>query len=434
MFPAFQSHNKLVGSVNPCQDGDLVGRQFLPVLNIQRGGNELSNLLIGIDVSKNCCTAQGLDNHGHKQFYIEFSMEAQGFSALLRQIKNHSKDMSKVYVAMESTGCYNINLFCYLSSQGIACYIVNPLLISNYAKLSLRKTKTDKKDSLTIARFLLAHKESLRKAHFSKDIQDVRDLSRERESLTGLISGMKNDIKRLLQITFPELQSVCNTIFTETMLNFLRQFPSARMIRNANPQAIEKALIHGKRVLYSAEDIIKAAKGSVASDSGAKELILSEKASTVLYLQGKRQKITELLIDSCKSMRVDDLNIITSIGGVSDITGSTFLAELGDISNFSSHKHVIAFAGLDPAVYQSGQYEGKGKISKRGNKHLRRVIFLMTMCVVRSNSVFRDYFQRRKQEGLAPIKALFATSHKLIRVIFSMLSKKTLFRKAVIDV
>jgi transposase len=394
----------------------------------------LSDLLIGIDVSKNFCAAQGIDNDGHKQFYIEFSMNAQGFYTLLRQIKKHSKDVSEVCVAMESTGCYNINLFCFLSSQGIACFIVNPLLISNYAKLSLRKTKTDKKDALTIARFLLAHKESLRKTHYSKDLQDVRDLSRERESLTGLISGMKNDIKRLLQITFPELQSVCNTLFTETMLNFLIQFPSARIIRNTNPQAIEKALIHGKRVLYSAEDIIKTAKVSVASESDAKELILSEKASTVLYLQKKMQKITELLIASCESRQVDDFNIIKSINGISDITGSTFLAELGDIRNFSSHKHVIAFAGLDPAVYQSGQYEGKGKISKRGNKHLRRVIFLMTMCVVRTNTVFKEYFQRRKEEGLAPIKALFATSHKLIRVIFAMLSKKTLFRKEVVDV
>jgi transposase len=311
---------------------------------------------------------------------------------------------------------------------------VNPLLISNYAKLSLRKTKTDKKDSFTIAQFLRAHKSSLRKTHISKDIQDVRDLSRERESLTDLISNMKKDIKRLLQITFPELPNLCNRMFTETMLNFLRQFPSARMIRSADPQDIEKGLMHRKRVLYSAEDIIKAAETSVASESAAKELILSEKVATVLYLQEKMQKITELLVESCESMRIDDLTIMKSIGGISDITGSTFLAELGDIRDFSSHKHVIAFAGLDPAVYQSGQYEGKGKISKRGNKHLRRVIFLMTMCVVRSNSAFRNYFQRRKKEGLAPIKALFATSHKLIRVIFAMLSKKTLFQKEVVDV
>jgi transposase len=394
----------------------------------------MSILYIGIDVSKDVSSAQGIDRDGNKQFYVEIPMDSKGFSILLRKIKAHNKDLSEVAVAMESTGCYHINLLCFLLSQGILCFIVNPLLISNYAKLSLRKTKTDKKDSLTIARFLLANKDTLTSTLFCQDIQDLRDLSRERESLTDHISRMKNDIKRLLHITFPELQSLCKTIFTETMLNFLKQFPSARIIRNADIQDIENALIHKKRVLYHAIDIVKMAKVSVATSSRAKELILSEKASTVLYLQEKKQKITELLIESCELMRIDDLNIITSIGGVSDITGSTFLAELGDIRNFTSHKHVIAFAGLDPAVYQSGQYKGKGKISKRGNKHLRRVIFLMTMCVVRTNSVFKKYFQRRKQEGLAPIKALFATSHKLIRVIFAMLSKKTLFRKEVLVV
>ena len=363
----------------------------------------MSNLLIGIDVSKNFSAAQGINEDGNKQFYVEFSMDAEGFTTFLKTVKTYSKNISEVLVAMESTGCYNINLFCFLSSKGISCYIVNPLLISNYAKLSLRKTKTDKKDSLTIARFLLEHKSSLRKTHISPDIQDIRDLSRERESLTDLISNMKNDIKRLLQITFPELQTVSNKIYTETMLNFLKRFPSAQKIRDADPQDIEKALKYKKRVEYLAQDIIKAANVSIASESSAKEIILSEKVSTVLYLQEKMQKITDLLIESCKAMRIDDLNVITSIGGVSDITGSTFLAELGDIRNFSSSKHVIAFAGLDPAVYQSGQYKGKGKISKRGNKHLRRVIFLMTMCVVRTNCVFKDYFQRRKQEGLAPI-------------------------------
>jgi transposase len=125
------------------------------------------------------------------------------------------------------------------------------------------------------------------------------------------------------------------------------------------------------------------------------------------------------------------LDIIRSIDGVSDITGSTFLAEIGDISNFVSYKHLIAFAGLDPSIHQSGQYEGRSTISKRGNRHLRRVIFLITLCAVRSKNAFREYFLRRKQEGLPPKKAILATAHKIVRAIFAMLSNKTLFRKAV---
>jgi transposase len=133
-------------------------------------------------------------------------------------------------------------------------------------------------------------------------------------------------------------------------------------------------------------------------------------------------------------MRVDDLDLITSIEGISDITGSTFLAELGDIKGFRSHKHMIAFAGLDPSIHQSGQYEGMSRISKRGNRHLRRVIFLMTLCAVRSHNIFREYFLKRKEEGLPPKKAILATAHKLLRVLFAMLTSKSYFRREVVEV
>jgi len=397
----------------------------------------VTKLFVGIDISKEYSTVQGVDGSAKKLFYLRFSMDAKGFSELLNAIKQSSVDINEVTVAMESTGCYHINIFSFLCSEGIRCFVINPLLITNFARLSLRKTKTDKKDALTIAQFLLANEHSLNTMAISQSTQDLKDLARERESLTWLISGMKNDIRRLLQTTFPELESLCKP-YSETMLHFLRRFPSARLIRGAKTKEIEKALIcpneRRKRVLITAQEIINAAKRSVASAGVAKELILSEKVSTVLYLQEKNDKITEALIESCESLKIEDLDIIRSVDGVDDITGSTFLAELGDLSNFGSYKHVIAFAGLDPSINQSGQHEGISRISKRGNRHLRRIIFMMTMCSVRGNNVFRKYFLKRKQEGLPPMKALMATAHKLIRVIFSMLSNKTFFKKEVADV
>jgi transposase len=394
----------------------------------------LSKVFVGVDVSKDFSTAQGVDNNGKKLFYLRFTMNAVGFSELLKAMIKSTEHITEITVAMESTGCYHINLFSFLSSEGVACVVVNPLLITNFARLSLRKTKTDKKDADTIARFLLANEKSLSAIAFSQDTQDIKDLSRERESMTVLMSGMKNDIKRLLQGTFPELEQLCSP-YGGTMLHFLKRFPSARLVQAAKKREIEKALIcpdeKRKRVMVSADDIIAAAKSSVASSGAAKELILSEKISTLLYLQEKNERITEVLIESCESMRIEELDIIRSIDGVNDITGATFLAEIGDINNFTSYKHIIAFAGLDPSIHQSGQYVGRSTISKRGNRHLRRIIFLMTLCAVRSKNAFREYFLRRKQEGLPPKKAILATAHKLIRVIFAMLSNKTLFRKGV---
>jgi len=98
---------------------------------------------------------------------------------------------------MDSSGCYHFNLFAFLCSEGMICVVINPLLISNFARLSLRKTKTDKKDTLTIAQFLLANGSKLSQVSYSQNSQDLKDLARERESLAVMITGLGNDVRRL---------------------------------------------------------------------------------------------------------------------------------------------------------------------------------------------------------------------------------------------
>ena len=390
----------------------------------------MSKCYVGIDVSKDASTAQGIDEKGKKLFYFEFTMDAEGFSKLLGVIRSHCKDFSMLKAAMESTGCYHTNLLCFLATEGIPCFVINPLLIANFAKLSLRKTKTDKKDAMVIAQFLLIHKDVLVKVEPSQGLQDLKDLARERESLTVLMSGLKNDIKRMLQITFPELESLCN-VFSESMRDIIKQFPSARLVRIANFVVVKKALTPSdarRTSPFYPEDFIKAARDSVATNSIAKELILPEKYATLEHLMKQRERITEALVEACQAMMIKDIEIITSIGGISDTTASAFLAEVGDYKAFSSYKHLIAFAGLDPSIHQSGKFEGRSKISKRGNRHLRHLSYLMTTCVVRLDNIFREYYLRRRAEGLPYKKAILATAHKLLRVIFTMLTNRTTFQ------
>ena len=395
----------------------------------------MSKAFVGIDVSKENSTAQGIASDEKKLFYLRFSMDSEGFAELRSAIKGCGVNLEDIAVAMESTGCYHINLFSFLCAEGFRCAVVNPLLISKFVQGSLRKTKTDKKDAMTIAQFLLNNEKKLYSVTESQDAQDLRDLARERESQSWMIATLKNDLKRLLQSTFPEFETLRKNIYTKTMLNFLTQYPSARLIREAKRKDIDKALIcpgeKRKRVQLSADDLINAAKRSVASAGVAKELIVSEKATTILYLEEKCEKITEALVEACQAMRIDDLEIMKSLDGVKDITGSTFLAEMGELSNFKSYKSLIAFMGLDPSTHQSGKHVGQSKVSKRGNRHLRRVIHIMTMCTVKSDNIFRQYYLRRKAEGLPKMKALMATSHKLIRVIFSMLTHRMPFKKEV---
>lgn len=384
-------------------------------------------LYVGIDVSKNSFTAAGLDPGGIELLRGAFNMDAEGFNRLVEMILQHCKDPDQILVAMESTGCYQLNLFSFLTAHGIRAVVINPLLISNFAKLSLRKTKTDKKDAMTIAQFILQYRASVSQLSVSHELQDLRDVARERESLCHLISATKAEIRRLLSITFPEIEAHCD-VFTKVMLQFLSQFPSARLVKTARHKDVAKALTRkgsGMRFTHSAQNIIITANESVGIISPAKEIILQGKVATLLHLQERADQMTKLMTTMCEASMLEDLEIVMSIQGISLKTAVPFLAEVGDINSYSCYKKLIAFAGLDPSVRQSGKFTGQSKISKRGNRHLRRVLYLMASRVVEENGMFRAYFIRKKNSGMSPQKALFGVIHKLIRVLFSMLTHRT---------
>jgi len=385
---------------------------------------------LGIDVSKETFDACCLPNQGERLFNLSASMDRKGFGELVKQLSALSMTQESILVGMESTACYHINLYSFLVSLGYPVVVINPLLISNFVKLQLRKTKTDKKDAFVIAQFLLLNRDSLSQTLLSSEISDLRDLSRQRESLVDQMSSIKSEIKRLLTMTFPELEHISG-IFTKSMLRLLCQYPSAASMKQAKRSKIAKILIpgsYGKQTDASVDRILKAAQGSIGTSSATKEIILKQKASLLIQLEEHLQELTDILIELCRGKIQDEMEILTSMKGIGEKTAVNFLIEVGgDMKQFETHKKVIAMAGLDPALYQSGKIDRKGKISKRGNRHLRRVIWLMTTKVIQFNERFKQYYLRRIKDGLPYKKAVLATAHKLIRVIFAMLRNKTLF-------
>jgi transposase len=385
---------------------------------------------LGIDVSKETFDACCIPIHGERLFNLSTSMDRKGFEELIKQLSALSINRESVLVGMESTACYHINLYSFLISLGYTVMVINPLLISNFVKLQLRKTKTDKKDAYVIAQFLLLNRDSLSPTILSSDVSDLRDLSRQRESLVDQMSSTKSEIKRLLTITFPELEQMAG-VFSKSMLRLLCQYPSAASIKRAKRSKIAKILIpgsYGKQTDASVDRILKAAQVSVGTSSATKEIILRQKASLLIQLEEHLQELTDILIELCQGKIQGDMDILTSMKGIGEKTAMNFLIEIGgDIKQFESHKKVIAMAGLDPALYQSGKIDRKGKISKRGNRHLRRVIWLMATKVIQFNERFKQYYLKRIKDGLPYKKAVLATAHKLIRVMFAMLRNKTLF-------
>jgi len=385
---------------------------------------------LGIDVSKETFDACCIPSHGERLFNLSASMDRKGFEELIKQLSALSMTQESILVGMESTACYHINLYSFLVSLGYPVVVINPLLISNFVKLQLRKTKTDKKDAFVIAQFLLMNRDSLSQTILSSEISDLRDLSRQRESLVDQMSSIKSEIKRLLTMTFPELEHISG-IFTKSMLRLLCQYPSAASMKQAKRSKIAKILIpgsYGKQTDASVDRILKAAQGSIGTSSATKEIILKQKASLLIQLEGHLQELTDILIELCQGKIQGEMDILTSMKGIGEKSAVNFLIEVGgDMKQFENHKKVIAMAGLDPALYQSGKIDRKGKISKRGNRHLRRVIWLMTTKVIQFNERFKQYYLKRIKDGLPYKKAVLATAHKLIRVIFAMLTNKTLF-------
>jgi transposase len=382
-------------------------------------------IFVGIDISKDSFTACTVSPNREKVFELSAPMDREGFEKLSQHLSKFPKD--SIVIGQESSGCYHINLYAFLSHKGYHTVVINPLLISNFMKLSLRKTKTDRKDAFAIACFLTMFHDSLPQSCFLSP--DFRELARERERLSSEIARLKNDIEKLLSITFPELLSATN-VYSKAILNLLKHYPSARMIKSLPTSEIAELLkpnTRGRQAQISPEELISLAKNSIASMSPGREFILSQKASQLLLFEEELKKLTDMLAKMCRECALENLEILKSIKGIGDITALHFLAEVGDVSRFGNYKKLIAYAGLDPTVHQSGKFEGQSRISKRGNRHLRRVLWLMAAKVARYNQTFREYFLRKRAEGISYKKAILAVAHKLIRVIFAMLTHKTCF-------
>lgn len=383
---------------------------------------------VGIDVSKDKFDACGIREDGTKLFQFSAAMDRNGFEKLKMHLS--SVPVASVLIGMESTASYHVNLFSYLASEGYAVVVINPLLTSNYVKMQLRKTKTDKKDAWVIAQFLLANKDSLIRRATSPLIWDLRELARQRESLVGQMTSLKNDIKRILNITFPELEHLAG-IFTKSMLKLLQRYPFACALKDIDPDQLTRMLIedsYGRKRGAFAEALLKAARCSIGTPSPMKDVILKQKVSLHLHLDEALQEITQMLLQSSRGMMGDDMDILNSIKGIGEKTAASFLIEMGgDIQQFDQPGKIIAMAGIDPAVRQSGKYEGSSRITKRGNRHLRRIIWLMTTQVIHYCDVFRAYYLKRKKDGLPYKKAVLATAHKLVRVIYALLTQRTAF-------
>ena len=380
------------------------------------------NNFIGIDVSKSTFNYCVIDSQLTTVDQGICEMDINGFESFKNIIDKYQDSI----IALESTGTYHINILSFIASFKKEVYLVNPVLIKRFIQtISLRKTKTDEIDANLIAKFIFYHNTQLKK-FLPNNMNEILALARVRESISKDVAKMKTKLKQDVNTVFPELVKHYN-IFTKTILGILKAFPTTQTIREASESKIKKAVkeIRGKKVYSTIKDVQKLAKESISNNNGIFSKIIEHDVKTLNFLNQELDEITKILIDEIKKEKEISMDILTSIDGISDITAAHFMAEIKDIKNFENRNKLIAFAGTDPSIKQSGtSIHQNGRITKKGSSSLRRTIYIMGMSLIRSNQIFKEYYYKKRQEGFKHRKAMTALGNKLLRVIFALLKKE----------
>ena len=379
-------------------------------------------IFIGIDAAKDKHDCFISNSDGEVLFDVfTISNTLNGFNDLLAKIKSVSNDLSKAKVGLEATGHYSYNLLGFLLDNGLPTYVLNPLHTNLYRKsLSLRKTKTDKVDARIIASMLMS---CIDLKPYTRELyhnEELKSLTRYRFDKVSERAKLKTSVSRLVTILFPELEKLVSVIHSVSIYTLLSEFPSAKHIANANLTRLTNLLHSASKGHYNRDTAIRfreAARNSIGSVMPAKSLELKH---TIKLIGELDNEINE--IEAEIKQIVDSLGTtILTIPGIGYATAASILAEVGDFSNFDTPDKILAFAGMSPSTYQSGQLSNcYAHMEKRGSKYLRFALYNATKYVCKWDGNFASYLAKKRSEGKHYNVAISHATKKLVRLIFAL--------------
>ena len=381
-------------------------------------------ILVGIDVAKNKHDCLIINSDGEilvKSFTIPNSLE--GFQTLCSKICSCSTNISEIKIGLEATGHYSNNIAEFLINKNFPVFIINPLHTNLYRKSqSFRKTKTDKLDTLTICSMLQTQKLTPY-APVSYHSQELKSLTRYRFRLVDECSKLKVSFSRLTTIIFPELEPIVKNIQVYSVYHLMKRFPSAESISKCHLTTLTNLLIANSKGHYRKEKALairEAAKTSIGTCTAMQSLELTQTIDRILLLRSQIAIIEEKIDNIMK--QID--SPMTTIPGISTQTAAVIYAEIGDFSKFSSAEKILAFAGMEPSIYQSGEYNSAhGRMVKRGSKYLRHILFLAAENVTHWDPSFAAYLSKKRSEGKHYNVAISHVVRKLLRTIYAMEEK-----------
>lgn len=380
-------------------------------------------IYVGIDVAKDKHDCFITNSDGEVLFKpFTISNNRENFETLFQRISSVSDDLNKVKVGLEATGHYSYNLLGFLLDKGLATFVINPLHTNLYRKsLSLRKTKTDKVDSRTIATMMMSGMNLKSYSDTSYHNEELKSLTRYRFDKVKERAKLKSSVSRLICILFPELETLVPTLHMASVYALLSEFPGADAVANAHLTRLSSLLSESSKGRYGKDTAVMfrdAARSSVGSHMPAKSLELKH---TIKLIRELTVEIDEIEAAIKRIMDEEIHSPILTIPGISYRMGAMILAEIGDFSRFDSADRILAYAGMSPSTYQSGQLDNcYSHMEKRGSRYLRYALYNATKYVCHWDKSFGAYLEKKRSEGKHYNVAISHAARKLVRLIFAM--------------
>lgn len=386
-------------------------------------------IYVGIDIAKLNHFASAISSDGEILMEpFKFTNDGDGFSLLESNLASICDDKDSIIIGLESTAHYGDNLVRYLVASFYKVCVLNPIKTSTMRKNNIRKTKTDKVDTYIIAKTLMLQ-ESLRFVTFyDLDLMDLKQLGRFRQKTIKQRTRLKIQLTSYIDQVFPELQYFFKSgLHQKSVYALLKEAPTPKAIASMHMTHLANLLkvnSHGHFTKEQAKELRVLAQKSVGASDSALSIQITHTISQIELLDSQLEQVEAEMKDI---MKFND-SVIMTIPGIGYINGGMILGEIGDVHRFSNPNKLLAFAGLDPSVYQSGNFQARRtKMSKRGSRVLRYALINAAHNVVKNNATFKTYYDKKMAEGRSHYNALGHCAGKLVRIIWKMMTDNVEF-------
>ena len=378
--------------------------------------------IVGIDIGKNHHEASIVSPEG-KQIgrSLRFATTHKGADSLMSFIFKNIGNSPCVF-GMEATGHYWYPIYSFIKAKGYTIYVINPIQSDSLRKMYIRQTKNDSIDSFLIA-------EVIRFGQFGttsmadENILAMRQLCRYRDSVISSRTEIKLRIGTIMEQIFPEYEKQFSSLWLSTSMGILEKYLTPENIENAPIDElfeIIKDKSHNKLTMKKAISIREAASDTfgikIAQDAFSFQL--KQLIDRMNFLDKQIEALDCQILEYYEKFDC----YLHTIPGIGMIAAATILAEIGDINRFKSSSALVAFAGIDPTVRQSGEFSSThNHMSKRGSPYLRHAIFLAATTCSFHNSPLNAYYKKKREQGKHHLTATGAVARKLTTVIYAVL-------------